>query len=42
MELSPDIITALDMMWKGMLGIFAVIGIIALIVYFLGKIANQQ
>ena len=29
--------TALTMMWQGMLGLFVVMIIIALIVYFLGK-----
>lgn len=42
MHITPDIAAALTMLWQGMVGIFAVIGVIALIVYVLGKIANSN
>lgn len=33
---------AITILWQGMAGIFAVIGIIALIVYTLGRLANRS
>ena len=39
--LDPDVIEALGIMGKGMLGIFVVIGIIALIVALLTKAGNK-
>lgn len=33
---------SLELMWKGMLGIFAVVIIIAAIIYFLGKIPSKK
>lgn len=43
---SPEAIsnfwTAMEMMGKGMLGVFVVIGIIALIVYFLTKFTSSK
>lgn len=35
--MSANLITALNMMWQGMLGLFVVMGLIALIVYFMIK-----
>lgn len=35
--MSADFIQALNIMWQGMAGLFIVMIIIALIVYFLGK-----
>lgn len=35
--MNANIILALGIMWKGMLGIFVVIGILALVVYLLAK-----
>ena len=35
--MSTDLAMALAMMWQGMLGIFVVIGILALVVYFLAR-----
>ena len=32
---------ALGIMWKGMLGIFVVMGILALVVYLLTKVGDQ-
>ena len=32
---------ALGIMWKGMLGIFVVMGILALVVYFLTKVGDR-
>ncbi len=38
--MSSDLVMALNMLWQGMIGIFAVMIIIALIVYILSKITN--
>jgi hypothetical protein len=40
-EVLENLTTALNMMWQGMLGIFVVIGLIALIVYFMSKIGSK-
>lgn len=34
-------VLALGIMWKGMLGIFVVMGILALVVYFLTKVGDR-
>ena len=39
--MEQNLITALNMMWQGMLGLFVVMIIIAAIVYFLGKYLNH-
>ncbi len=36
-KMSANLITALNMMWQGMLGLFVVMGLIAVIVYFMIK-----
>lgn len=38
----PDLIQALDIMGKGMLGIFVVIGLIAIIMTLLARIGNNK
>ncbi|WP_243111358.1 sodium ion-translocating decarboxylase subunit beta [Acutalibacter sp. 1XD8-33] len=40
--LDPDIVEALGIMGKGMLGIFVVIGLIAIIVSLLTKLGSQK
>jgi len=40
-EILENLTAALNMMWQGMLGIFVVIGLIALIVYLMSKIGNK-
>ncbi|MCI8510900.1 MAG: sodium pump decarboxylase gamma subunit [Lachnospiraceae bacterium] len=36
--MSANMMLALGIMWKGMLGIFVVIGLLALVVYLLSKL----
>ncbi|RKJ38571.1 sodium pump decarboxylase gamma subunit [Acutalibacter sp. 1XD8-33] len=40
--MDPDIVEALGIMGKGMLGIFVVIGLIAIIVSLLTKLGSQK
>jgi len=42
MDLMTKIVPALEMMGQGMLGIFVVLGIIALMVAFLKKLDNPK
>ena len=37
-----NVLFALEMMWQGMIGIFVVIGILALAVYLLSKAGNGK
>ena len=37
-----NLLIALDIMWKGMAGIFVVIGIITLLVMVMGKISGKN
>ena len=37
-----NLINAVNVMWQGMLGIFVVLGIIALVVAFLKKLDNPR
>ncbi len=39
--MSPNVLQAIDIMWMGMVGIFVVIGILALVVYLLAKFGNK-
>ena len=39
--MNADLLMAFGIMWKGMLGIFVVIGLLALIVYLLAKMGNK-
>lgn len=39
--MNANTILALGIMWKGMLGIFVVMGILALVVYLLTKVGNR-
>lgn len=39
-QMDMDLYIALQMMWKGMVGIFAVVIVIALIVFIMQKIDN--
>ena len=39
--MNANAMLALEIMWKGMLGIFVVMGILALIVYFLTKVGDR-
>ena len=39
--MNANTILALGIMWKGMLGIFVVMGILALVVYFLTKVGER-
>ena len=39
--MSPNVLKAIDIMWMGMIGIFVVIGILALVVYLLAKFGNK-
>lgn len=36
------LITALNMMWQGMIGLFIVMGLIALIVFGMGQIGKKK
>lgn len=40
--MNANMILAFGIMWKGMLGIFVVIGLLALVVYLLSKTGNKQ
>lgn len=39
--MNANVLMALGIMWKGMLGIFVVIGLLALVVYLLAKMGNH-
>ena len=39
--MNVNIMLALGIMWTGMLGIFVVMGILALVVYFLTKVGDR-
>lgn len=39
--MSANILQAINIMWMGMIGIFVVIGILALVVYLLAKFGNK-
>jgi len=39
--MNANVLLSLGIMWKGMLGIFVVMGLLALIVYFLTKVGNR-
>ncbi|RHO40163.1 sodium pump decarboxylase gamma subunit [Clostridium sp. AM16-23] len=39
--MNVNIMLALGIMWQGMLGIFVVMGILALVVYFLTKVGDR-
>lgn len=39
--MNVNIMLVLGIMWKGMLGIFVVMGILALVVYFLTKVGDR-
>ena len=39
--MSPNVLQAIDIMWMGMIGIFVVIGILALVVYLLAKFGKK-
>lgn len=39
--MNANTMLALGIMWKGMLGIFVVMGILALVVYFLTKVGEH-
>ena len=39
--MNVNIMLALGIMWKGMLGIFVVMGILALVVYLLTKVGDS-
>lgn len=39
--MSANMLMALGIMWKGMVGIFVVIGLLALVVYLLTKLGNR-
>ena len=41
-EILENIAAAAQMLWQGMLGVFVVLGIIALLVYLLGRITGRQ
>lgn len=38
--MSANMLMALGIMWKGMVGIFVVIGLLALVVYLLAKLGK--
>lgn len=38
--MNTNLIMAFNIMWKGMVGIFVVIGLLALVVYLLAKLGN--
>ena len=40
--MNANMILAFGIMWKGMLGIFVVIGLLALVVYLLSKMGSKQ
>lgn len=39
--MSANMLMAFGIMWKGMVGIFVVIGLLALVVYLLTKLGNK-
>ncbi len=39
--MSATVLQAINIMWMGMVGIFVVIGILALVVYLLAKFGNK-
>lgn len=39
--MNANTMLALGIMWKGMLGIFVVMGILALVVYLLAKVGDR-
>ena len=39
--MNANVLLALGIMWKGMLGIFVVIGLLALVVYLMAKMGNK-
>lgn len=39
--MNTALLTAFGIMWKGMIGIFVVIGLLALVVYLLAKLGNK-
>lgn len=39
--MNTNLVTALTMMWQGMLGLFIVMGVIALIVFFMGRMGKK-
>lgn len=39
--MSANMMLAFGIMWKGMVGIFVVIGLLALVVYLLAKLGNR-
>ena len=39
--MNANVILSLGIMWKGMLGIFVVMGILALVVYLLTKVGDR-
>ena len=39
--MSANVLRAINIMWMGMIGIFVVIGILALVVYLLAKFGNK-
>lgn len=39
--MSANMLMAFGIMWKGMVGIFVVIGLLALVVYLLTKLGNR-
>lgn len=41
-EIMTNFMMSLDVMWKGMLGIFAVVLIIAALIYLMGKIPAKR
>ncbi len=40
--MNANVLMALGMMWKGMVGIFVVIAILALVVYLLSKTGSHK
>ena len=40
--MDANVIMALGMMWKGMFGIFVVIGLLALVVFLLSKMGGDS
>lgn len=39
--MSGNVLYSLEIMWQGMLGIFVVMGVLALVVYLLTKVGNK-
>lgn len=40
--MNPTVIQALDMMWKGMVGIFVALIVIMIFVWIMAKIGNKK